>query len=225
MSDTITTITTHHLGLVPYDEGLRVQHEWAARREAGAVGDSLLLLEHPHVYTLGRKGKRENILLTDAQLAARGVAVHWVERGGDVTYHGPGQLVAYPILDLAARRGQPLDYPRYVRDLERVLLATVAEFGITARQLEGYSGIWVERGARFDKLAAIGVHVNARGITTHGIALNVAPDLAYFGYIIPCGISDPDKGVTSMATRLDPAPSLTEVAAAFARQFALVFGS
>ncbi len=220
---TYSPIDVKHLGLVPYAQALARQHELVAQHEAGAIPDTLLLLEHPHVYTLGRKGSMDNILLTEAQLAERGIEVRWVERGGDVTYHGPGQLVAYPILDLLALRG-PLDYPRYVRDLERVLLATVADFGIAAVQLEGYSGIWVEQGQRRDKLAAIGVHVNGRGISSHGIALNVNPDLDYFGYIIPCGISEPDKGVTSMAALLGQSLDLSAVAARFAQRFAEGFG-
>lgn len=220
---TYSPIAVRHLGLIPYAEALALQHELVAQREAGAIPDTLLLLEHPHVYTLGRKGSMDNILLTEAQLAERGIDVRWVERGGDVTYHGPGQLVAYPILDLLALRG-PRDYPRYVRDLERVLVATVADFGIAAVQLEGYSGIWVEQGQRRDKLAAIGVHVNGRGISSHGIALNVNTDLDYFGYIIPCGISEPDKGVTSMAALLKQPLDLSAVAARFARRFADGFG-
>jgi lipoyl(octanoyl) transferase len=220
---TANNLTVRNLGLVPYDEALQMQHQLVAQREAGAIGDTLLLLEHPHVYTLGRKGSMDNILLSEAELDERGIGVHRVERGGDVTYHGPGQLVAYPILDLAALRG-PLDYPRYVRDLERVLLAAVADFGIAATQLAGYSGIWVAQGDKRDKLAAIGVHVNGRGISSHGIALNVNTDLRYFGYIIPCGISDPDKGVTSMAALLAQPLDLPTVAARFTHHLAATFG-
>ncbi len=216
-------LTIHHLGLIPYDEALQQQRDTVAAREAGQVGDRLLLLEHPHIYTLGRKGSMDNILLAGDELAARSITVRWVERGGDVTYHGPGQLVAYPILDLAALRG-PLDYPRYVRDLERVLIATVADFGISAVQVAGYSGIWVAQGERFDKLAAIGVHVNGRGISSHGIALNVNTDLRYFGYIVPCGINDPDKGVTSMAALLGQPLDLTRIADRFTHHFAAQFG-
>ena len=216
-------LSVHHLGLIPYDETLQLQRDTVAARQAGQVGDRLLLLEHPHVYTLGRKGSMDNILLGEDELARRGIALRWVERGGDVTYHGPGQLVAYPILDLAALRG-PFDYPRYVRDLERVLIATVADFGIHAVQVAGYSGIWVAQGGRLDKLAAIGVHVNGRGISSHGIALNVNTDLRYFGYIVPCGITDPDKGVTSMAALLGQPLALTNVADRFTLHFATVFG-
>lgn len=217
------SLSIKHLGLTPYDVGLAVQAELVAARERGEVGDTLLLLEHPHVYTLGRKGHMENLLLTADALAARRIAVYHVARGGDITYHGPGQLVAYAILDLVARRGL-LDYPAYVRDLERVLLATAADFGIAAVQLEGYSGIWVKRGAgKYDKLAAIGVHVNARGISSHGIALNVNTDLRYFGYIVPCGIADPDKGVTSMAALCRGAVDVAAVAARFGQHFARNF--
>jgi lipoyl(octanoyl) transferase len=220
---TLVTLHIHHLGLVAYDAALQLQRDTVAAREAGQVGDSLLLLEHPHIYTLGRKGSLDNILLGEDELTERGIAVRWVERGGDVTYHGPGQLVAYPLLDLAVLRG-PLDYPRYVRDLERALIATVADFGIAAVQLAGYSGIWVADNGRHDKLAAIGVHVNGRGISSHGIALNVNTDLRYFGYIVPCGISDVDKGVTSMAALLDQPLDLASVANCFVHHFAAMFG-
>ncbi len=220
---TSSRLDVHHLGLIPYDEALQLQRDTVAAREAGQVGDRLMLLEHPHVYTLGRKGSMDNILLDADELVRRGIAVRCVERGGDVTYHGPGQLVAYPILDLAALRG-PLDYPRYVRDLERVLIATVADFDIPALQVVGYSGIWVAQGGQLDKLAAIGVHVNGRGISSHGIALNVNTDLRYFGYIVPCGISDSDKGVTSMAALLGQSLDLSHVADRFAHHFANIFG-
>jgi len=219
------TLTSHHLGLVSYAEGLRLQADFAAQRAAGTVGDSLLLLEHPHTYTLGRSGKAENILLTSTQLAERGAATFNVDRGGDVTYHGPGQLVAYPILDLLALRGAPLDYPLYVRDLERVLIATVAGFGIVGQQVAGYSGLWVaEQSGRLGKLAAIGVHVNGRGISTHGLALNVNLDLAYFGYIVPCGIQEAGKGVTSLAALCGQPLAMETVAAHFVAAFRAGFG-
>lgn len=222
---TVPTLATHHLGLIPYAEGLRLQAEFAAKRAGGEVGDTLLLVEHPPVYTLGRSGKLENILLSAEELAARGIGMEWVDRGGDVTWHGPGQLVVYPILNLLALRGEPLDYHRYVRDLERVLRLTVAAFGVVGQQLAGYSGLWLARSSGgFNKLAAIGVHVNGRGISTHGIALNVAPDLRYFDYIIPCGITDPDKGVTSLVATMPQPPDMAAVAAQFAAAFREVFG-
>ena len=144
-----------------------------------------------------------------------------VDRGGDVTYHGPGQLVAYPIINLLAT-GPKIDYPGYVRTLEAVLVGTLADFAIRAHALEGFSGAWVTTEGDAAKIAAIGVRVDGRGITTHGIALNVAPDLRFFGYIVPCGITD--KGVTSIERVSGSAPAMPDVKQAFARRFAEVFG-
>lgn len=161
----------------------------AEGRRLNRVGDTLLLLEHPHTYTLGRRGNPENILLPPEELQRRGIAVHRVDRGGDVTYHGPGQLVGYPILRLPPDR---LDYVGYIRLLEEALLRTVRRLGVTARLIDGYSGVWVGD----DKVCAVGVKVDSHGITSHGFALNVNVDRSYFEHIIPCGI--PDKGVTSL---------------------------
>lgn len=150
--------------------------------------DTLLLLQHPHTYTLGRRGNRENILLTSEQLDERGIAVYEVDRGGDVTYHGPHQLVGYPILKL----DPGYTYVGYIRNLERALLEAMRDLGVPAGLKEGYSGVWVGE----EKICAIGVKVDAQGVTSHGFALNVNTDLSYFGHIIPCGITD--KGVTSL---------------------------
>jgi len=188
------------LGLVDYDQAWALQRRLAESRRARRSPDTLVLLQHPHTYTIGRSGTRDHVYLTDAELVARGIAWLEVDRGGDVTYHGPGQLVGYPIIDL----GPNPDVGTYLRNLEGCLIDVLAEFGIRAGRLEGYTGVWL--GDR--KIAAIGVKV-AQGITTHGFALNVATDLGMFGHILPCGI--PDKGVTSMAVELGQAPAMEAV--------------
>jgi lipoyl(octanoyl) transferase len=176
---------------MPYGDALALQRALVEDRRAGRIGDTLLLVEHPHVLTLGVRGDggRSHILATDDALAARGVTVHQTGRGGDITYHGPGQLVGYPIIDLKPDR---CDVHKYVRDLEDVLMRTAAGYGIEAERVQGLTGVWVGR----EKLAAIGVRI-ARWITSHGFALNVTTDLDYFKLIIPCGIAD--RGVTSLA--------------------------
>lgn len=217
------------LGTVAYAEGLALQEDLVRRRAANEIPDQLLLLEHPHVLTLGRAGKREHVLAGRERLAALGVEVFETGRGGDVTYHGPGQLVAYPILDLAPDR---CDLHRYVRDLERVLLATLEDYGVRGHVVPGKTGVWVRRpGVPEAKVAAIGVRV-ARWITSHGIALNVAPDLGYFRLIVPCGITG--GAVTSMAELAGAAApgdatagvraGLEAVAVRFAVRFGEIFG-
>ncbi len=190
------------LGLVPYPEAWALQNRLADARRAGLAPDTLILLEHPHTYTIGRSGTRDHVFLTEAELAARGITCLEVDRGGDVTYHGPGQLVGYPIFDL----GPQPDVGRYLRNLEDCLIETLGDFGIAAGRLSGYTGVWI--GDR--KIAAIGVKVS-QGVTTHGFALNVSTDLSLFTHILPCGI--PDKGVTSMALDVGRAPAMTEVEA------------
>ena len=209
------------LGVIPYAECWDLQNTIAAEVAAGTRPETLLLLEHPHTYTCGRRGGRDHILAGDDLLQREGIVVLDVDRGGDVTYHGPGQLVAYPIINLL-QSAPTIDYPGYVRTLEAVLVGTLADFAITAHTLEGFSGAWITGDAGPEKIAAIGVRVDGRGITTHGIALNVAPDLRFFGYIVPCGITD--KGVTSIERVAGNASDMTEVKAAFARRFARVFG-
>ncbi|HYO50604.1 MAG TPA: lipoyl(octanoyl) transferase LipB [Chloroflexia bacterium] len=209
------------LGLIAYSECWELQRRIAASVAAGDAPSTLLLLEHPHTYTCGRRGGRDHILISEDELAHQGITVLDVDRGGDVTYHGPGQLVAYPIIDLN-QTALGLDYPGYVRTLERVLLGVLANFSIKAYQLEGYSGAWVESGGQWEKIAAIGVKVDGRGVTSHGIALNVATDLRYFSYIVPCGITD--KGVISMSKVAGASFDIEEVKAAFVSQFAQVFG-
>ena len=191
-----------------------MQNQLADARRAGLVPDTLVLLQHPHTYTIGRRGTRDHVYLSDAELLARGISCIEVDRGGDVTYHGPGQLVGYPIFNL----GRTHDVVRYIRSLEGCLIDTVADFGIAAGRLDGYTGVWI--GDR--KIAAIGVKVS-QGVTTHGFALNVTTDLSLFGHILPCGI--PDKGITSMSLELGHAPAMDAVedavVAHFLERFAL----
>jgi lipoyl(octanoyl) transferase len=201
------------LGLVDYADGLRFQRERVASRKTGAIPDTLLLLEHPHVYTLGRNAKKENLLISAEQLAACGAQVFEVDRGGDVTYHGPGQWVGYPILDLTEHRR---DVAWYMRSLEEVLIAVAREYGIEAGRLAGAPGVWVGT----EKLAAMGVHIS-RWVTSHGFAFNVNTDLRYFDWIIPCGL--PDKGVTSLQKLLGRRVEMEEVAEKVVRQFGRVF--
>jgi len=207
------------LGRIEYQQALDLQRDLVEQRKRGEIGDQLLLLEHPDVITLGvrTRSDRSHIVASEESLAAEGIAVFETGRGGDVTYHGPGQLVGYPIIDLKPDR---CDVHRYVRDLEDVLIGAVAEFGITAGRVKGLTGIWVGAGGSETKLAAIGVRIS-RWVTSHGFALNVNTDLSRFGLIVPCGIAD--KGVTSMSHLLGHAVSMDEVADVVARQVARVF--
>jgi lipoyl(octanoyl) transferase len=209
------TIDVRRLGCVPYAEGLALQRSLVEDRRAGRVDDLLLLLEHPHVLTLGVRGDggRSHILATDDALESRGVEVHETGRGGDITYHGPGQIVGYPIIDLKPDR---CDVHRYVRDIEEVLIRTAADFGVDAGRVEGLTGVWVGR----DKLAAIGVRI-ARWVTSHGFAFNVATDLDYFNLIVPCGIAD--RSVTSLARLLGHPVDRTDVEERIATRFYEVF--
>jgi len=214
-------LTVRALGEIDYQEALDLQRELVEQRKRGDIGDQLLLLEHPHVITLGVKTRsdRSHILESEESLSAQGVAVFETGRGGDVTYHGPGQLVGYPIVDLKPDR---CDVHRYVRDLEEVLIQSVGEFGIAARRIDGLTGIWVGPAGHEAKLAAIGVRIS-RWVTSHGFALNVNTDLSRFGLIVPCGIAD--KGVTSMAQLLSRPIAMDEVAAVVAKRFAAVFAA
>jgi lipoyl(octanoyl) transferase len=197
-----------------YVDALAIQHSLVEDRRADRIGDLLLLVEHPHALTVGtrRDGGRAHILATPETLAVRGVDVHETGRGGDITYHGPGQVVGYPIIDLKPDR---CDVHRYVRDLEEVLIRVAADFGVQASRVPGLTGVWVGE----DKLAAIGVRI-ARWITSHGFAFNVTTDLSFFDLIVPCGIAD--RGVTSLA-RLGRAASSTEVEGRIVARFAEVF--
>jgi lipoyl(octanoyl) transferase len=188
------------LGLVPYLDAWAIQNRLADARRAGLAPDTLILLEHPHTYTIGRGGTREHVFLSETEMAARGITCLEVDRGGDVTYHGPGQLVGYPILDLGPRP----DVGAYLRNLEGCLIDALADFAIRAERVDGFTGVWI--GDR--KIAAIGVKVS-QGVTTHGFALNVTTDLSLFSHILPCGI--PDKGITSMAAELGRGVAMVDV--------------
>lgn len=209
-------LRVERLGVVPYADALELQSRLVARRRAGEITDTLLLLEHPHVITLGTSAHRDNILIDDDQGRLLGIDIIETGRGGDVTYHGPGQLVGYPILDLKPDR---CDVHRYVRDLESVLIGALANFGIEAGRKEGLTGVWVGD----EKIAAIGVRVSSGWITSHGFALNVNPDLAFFGSIVPCGIAQ--FGVTSIAAQRAVAPAFDAVCDAVGAAFRGVFGS
>ncbi len=208
------------LGTIGYAECWDMQKRLAADLGEGRGSDTLLLLEHPHTYTCGRRGGRDHLLIGPADLERLGVTVLDVDRGGDITYHGPGQLVAYPILRLADQDGK-LDYHAYLRALEQTLIDTLAYFAIAAHRVPDYSGVWTVQDAE-EKIAAIGVKVDGRGVSTHGVALNVATDLSYFSRIVPCGISD--KGVTSMSRLSASPPAIDEVKRVFISCFSEVFG-
>ena len=200
---------------MPYGEALALQRALVEDRRADRIPDTLLLVEHPHVLTLGVRGDggRSHILASADALASRGVEIHETGRGGDITYHGPGQVVGYPIIDLKPDR---CDVHRYVRDLEDVLIRTASDYGVLAERVDGLTGVWVGR----EKLAAIGVRI-ARWITSHGFALNVTTNLDYFALIVPCGIAD--RGVTSLAGLTGRAIDPVEVANRTAGHFANVF--
>ena len=207
-------LTVEHLGTVPYRPTWELQDELATQRRERRIGDRLLLLEHFPVYTIGRGGDAANMLATPDRLRQIGAELIRIDRGGDITYHGPGQMVAYPIVELK----DPLDLRRYVRVLEQAIIDTAAAFGVSSARLEGSPGIWVE-GER--KLAAIGVRVR-RGVTTHGLALNVNTELRWFDEMIPCGIHD--KGVTSLARELGGPVPMEEVEDELAGRLATRFG-
>ena len=210
------------LGLIRYADAYALQQRLAAARKAEALEDVLLLCEHPHVITLGRNAKRENLLVSEHVLRQKGVELHTTNRGGDVTYHGPGQIVGYPILNLGAIKR---DVGWYVRMLEETMIRASADFGVTAFRLKGKTGIWVQAGkpteAAEEKLGAIGVHIS-RWVTTHGFAYNVSTDLRYFDLIVPCGIAG--YKATSLEKLLSCNVSLDEVKPRLIQGFAHLFG-
>jgi len=227
------------LGLIEYETAWKLQNEYAAEIAEGKRAPTLLLLEHPHVYTFGRKGRAENLLWNEEQIKQKGVSIHWVDRGGDVTYHGPGQLVGYPLLPLGGVRTlrvpaldsdmqsqetlQPIpqaDYVGYVRRLEGTLITALMRLGIESCQRSGLTGVWVKRG-QFTKIAAIGIKVDVRGVSRHGFALNVNPDMEYWKGILACGLLEP---VVSLADLIDPTPSMTKVKKVVSTSFYEVFG-
>jgi len=210
--EALATCEVVDLGRMGYSSAMERQQVVVEQRKRGEIPDQLLIVEHPHVITMGRNGHSENLLASPELLERAGIDFHHTDRGGDVTYHGPGQIVGYPIVDL---REWKRDVGAYLRALEQVLIETLDEFGIAAGRMQGATGVWVD-GA---KVAAMGVHIS-RWVTSHGFALNVDPDLDYFRYIVPCGLRQP---VTSMRALGCPA-GCEEVTAAIAGAFARVFG-
>lgn len=237
------------LGLIEYESAWKLQDQYAAEIAEGKRAPTLLLLEHPHVYTFGRRGKQENLLWGESQLQEKGIAIHWVDRGGDVTYHGPGQLVGYPLLPLIPlrphRSQRPVrsdvripdaDYVGYVRNLEKVIITALANLGLAAGQRPGLTGVWIQADVHSRcprcspddrkkpaKIAAIGVKVDARGVSRHGFALNVNPDMEYWDGIIACGLQD--EPIVSLADLFPEPPSMERVKEEVVKAFNEVFAS
>ena len=253
------------LGLIEYKQAWKLQDQYAAEIAEGKRPPTLLLLEHPHVYTFGRRGRQENLLWGESQLKEKGIAIHWVDRGGDVTYHGPGQLVGYPLLplrpvrsleiaewqadlpthasestldtlrpDRSASRIPQADYVGYVRKLEKALITALARLGLAAGQRSGLTGVWIQADVHSRcprckpedrqkpaKIAAIGVKVDARGISRHGFALNVNPDMEYWDGIIACGLQD--EPIVSLADLFESPPSMKRVKQEVITAFSEVF--
>lgn len=209
------SICVAELGRTPYGACWELQQDLFVRRAEGLVGDLLLLTEHDHVYTIGTGGTDLHLLAGEEELRTRGVAVFHNDRGGDITYHGPGQIVGYPILDL---QSYGADLHLYLRNLEEAVIRTLGSFGVRAGRVDGYTGVWAEG----EKVCAIGIK-SRRWITMHGFALNVSTDLAYFGRIIPCGIFE--KGVTSLSRLLGRPVETGEVLPLLVREFGAVFGA
>ena len=230
------------LGLIEYEAAWKLQDQYAAGIAEGKRPPTLLLLEHPHVYTFGRRGKQENLLWGESQLKEKGIAIHWVDRGGDVTYHGPGQLVGYPLLPLTPTplplgegKIPQADYVGYVRKLEKVIITALARLGLIAGQRPGLTGVWIQADVHSRcprclpedrmkpaKIAAIGVKVDVRGVSRHGFALNVNPDMEYWDGIIACGLQD--EPIVSLADLFAEPPSMELVKAEVVKAFGEVFG-
>jgi lipoyl(octanoyl) transferase len=226
------------LGLIEYEEAWKLQDQYAAEIAEGNRPPTLLLLEHPHVYTFGRKGQAENLLWDGELLKQKGISVHWVDRGGDVTYHGPGQLIGYPLLPLGRLDSEnklpQADYVGYVRNLEKMLIFTLAELGLGAGQRPGKTGVWIqpdvysrcvnckpEDREKPAKIAAIGVKVDSYGVSRHGFALNVNPNMDYWDGIIACGLQD--EPIVSLADLLSPVPTMQTVKEEVIKAFKSVF--
>ncbi len=235
------------LGLMEYEQAWKLQDEYAREIAEGKRLPTFLLVEHPHVYTFGRRGKQENLLWGESQLKEKGIAIHWVDRGGDVTYHGPGQLVGYPLIPLTPlplgeeRSGEgdsripQADYVGYVRKLEKTLIVALAHLGLAAGQRSGLTGVWIQADVHSRcprckpedrqkpaKIAAIGVKVDARGVSRHGFALNVNPDMDYWDGIIACGLQD--EPIVSLADLFPEPPSMERVKREVIHAFSEVFG-
>jgi lipoate-protein ligase B len=236
------------LGLIEYESAWKLQERYALEIAERKRPPTLLLLEHPHVYTFGRRGKQENLLWGEAQLKEKGIAIHWVDRGGDVTYHGPGQLVGYPLLPLGVTHPHPqplsqgergvripqADYVGYIRSLEKVIITALARLGLAAGQRPGLTGVWIQADVHSRcprckpedrkkpaKIAAIGVKVDARGVSRHGFALNVNPDMDYWDGIIACGLQD--EPVVSLADLFPEPPSMARVKEEVVKAFGEIF--
>jgi lipoate-protein ligase B len=233
----------HELGMVPYQEAWDIQNKLAGEIQSGIRPPTLLLLEHPHTFTFGRSGNAGNLLWGETELVEKGIEIHWVDRGGDITYHGPGQLVGYPLLSLGRPQSQPgyesghlprADYIGYLRKLEAALISTLEVFGLRGEQHPGMTGVWLNTDAEPDlpdsnlppgqrpvKIASIGVKVDSHGISRHGFALNVDPDMSYWEGIIACGLDG--YGETSLGEVLSAAPEMKSVidrlVIAFGEQF------
>ena len=243
----MTNFIVQDLGLIEYEAAWKLQDQYAAEIAAGKRAPTLLLLEHPHVYTFGRRGKQENLLWGESQLKEKGIAIHWVDRGGDVTYHGPGQLVGYPLLPLIPLRPhrslRPVrsdgripqaDYVGYVRKLEQTIITALARLGLATGQRQGLTGVWIQADVHSRcprcspedrkkpaKIAAIGVKVDARGVSRHGFALNVNPDMEYWDGIIACGLQD--EPIVSLADLFPEPPSMERVKEEVVKAFKEVF--
>ena len=246
------SLEIHDLGLIDYKTAWKLQDEYAEQIAEGTRPPTLLLLEHPHVYTFGRKGNADNLLWNETQLKEKGISTHWVDRGGDVTYHGPGQLVGYPLIPLkpikpdrsqeespdpddSSMRPVRSDYVGYIRNLEEMLISVLMGYGIASGQIPGKTGVWIQADVHSRcprcspedrrkpaKIAAIGVKVDAKGVTRHGFALNVNPNMDYWEGIIPCGLPEP---VVSLADLLDPVPSMEDVKERVKESFRAIFSS
>ena len=246
------SLEIHDLGLIDYKTAWKLQDEYAEQIAEGTRPPTLLLLEHPHVYTFGRKGNADNLLWNEIQLKEKGISTHWVDRGGDVTYHGPGQLVGYPLIPLkpikpdrsqeessdpddSSMRPVRSDYVGYIRNLEEMLINVLMGHGIASGQIPGKTGVWIQADVHSRcprcspedrrkpaKIAAIGVKVDVKGVTRHGFALNVDPDMDYWNGIIPCGLPEP---VVSLADLLDPVPSMEDVKERVKESFRAIFSS
>jgi lipoate-protein ligase B len=248
-------IIVEDLGLIEYETAWKLQDEYAREIAEGKRPPTLLLLEHPHVYTFGRRGKQENLLWGESQLKEKGIAIHWIDRGGDVTYHGPGQLVGYPLIPLglpSPREASPegtsgrggegdyripqADYVGYIRKLEQTLIIALANLGVVAGQRPGLTGVWIQADVHSRclhckpedrrkpaKIAAIGVKVDARGVSRHGFALNVNPDMEYWDGIIACGLQD--EPIVSLADLFIEPPSMERVKREVVKAFGEIFNS
>ncbi len=235
----------HDLGLIEYEAAWKLQDQYALEIAEGKRLPTLLLLEHPHVYTFGRRGKQENLLWSELKLMEKGIAIHWVDRGGDVTYHGPGQLVGYPLIPLTRipipqgmgeeGRIPQADYVGYVRKLEETLIVALARLGLVAGQRTGLTGVWIQADVHSRcprckpedrrkpaKIAAIGVKVDARGVSRHGFALNVDPDMEYWDGIVGCGLQD--EPIVSLADLFAGPPAMERVKQEVIAAFREVFG-